>query len=162
MPRSSALKAGHLIPPRPDRLTTLPLTSYNSALRDRRLLNRCELNLYSQSVYLAQTFYQSERSYQQLWQKFTPLHDRILVRRVGRGRPPLVAALLSQTQPRTSRRRRSHLRRQRSAPTTKAKSFPLASKRATCILFAKYAGTEIKLDGDRLHHHEGRRSPGHP
>jgi chaperonin GroES len=52
--------------------------------------------------------------------------------------------------------RRKNPRRERSSPwakanrTTKAKVFPLDVKAGDRVLFGKYSGTEIKIDGEEL------------
>ena len=81
--------------------------------------------------------------------KFRPLHDRVLVRRTRpkRRRP---AASSSPTPPRKSPRRA------RSSPPAPASSredgkiTPLDVKAGDKILFGKWSGTEVKIDGEDL------------
>ena len=80
---------------------------------------------------------------------FRPLHDRVVVRRIEpKKRPP--AASSSPTPPRKSRRK---ARSSPSAPapaTRSGKLVPLDVKAGDRILFGKWSGTEVKIDGEDL------------
>ena len=81
--------------------------------------------------------------------KFRPLHDRVVVRRVEEDERP-TAASSSPTPPRKSRCR---ARSSPSAPapaTRRASSSPLDVKVGDRVLFGKWSGTEVKLDGEEL------------
>ena len=60
---------------------------------------------------------------------FTPLHDRILVRRVEEGEVISVG---------------------KGKSNAEGKVFPLDVKAGDSILFGKYSGTEIKIDGEEF------------
>jgi co-chaperonin GroES (HSP10) len=88
-------------------------------------------------------------------------HDRVLVRRVEAKRRPR-AASSSPTPPRKSRRRASHRRRPgRPRRERQAGSQPLDVKAGDRVLFGKWSGTEVKIDGEGPPDHEGKRHPGH-
>jgi len=81
--------------------------------------------------------------------KVKPLHDRILVKRIEEGEQ-VVGASSSRTPPRKSP---SRARWSRSAParsTTRASAWPSDVKDGDKILFGKYSGQEIKLDGEEF------------
>ena len=66
----------------------------------------------------------------------------------GRRLIPLVAASSFPTPPRTSRRRAKSISVGKGKSNDEGKVFPLAVKEGDRILFGKYSGTEIKLDGE--------------
>src|SRR5271154_2609846 len=79
--------------------------------------------------------------------KFTPLHDRILVRRVeevGTTRGGIIIPDSAKDKP--SEGEVISVGRGRS--NDEGKVFPLAVKEGDRILFGKYSGTEIKIDGE--------------
>jgi chaperonin GroES len=79
--------------------------------------------------------------------KFTPLHDRILVRRVeeaGITRGGLIIPDSAKDQPQEG----TVISVGKGKTNDEGKLFPLAVKEGDSILFGKYSGTEIKLDGD--------------
>ena len=96
--------------------------------------------------------------------KFRPLHDRVLVRRIEqRRRPP--AASSSPTPPRKSRRRAKSSPSAPAPANEDGKLTPLDVKAGDRILFGKWSGTEVKIDGEDLlimkesrhpRHHRGR------
>jgi chaperonin GroES len=77
---------------------------------------------------------------------FTPLHDRILVRReeeVGTTRGGLIIPDSAKDKPQEG----TVISVGRGKTNDKGKLFPLTLKEGDTILFGKYSGTEIKLDG---------------
>jgi len=79
--------------------------------------------------------------------KFTPLHDRILVRRVeeaGSTRGGLIIPDSAKDKPQEG----TVISVGKGKTNEEGKLFPLAVKEGDSILFGKYSGTEIKLDGD--------------
>jgi chaperonin GroES len=79
--------------------------------------------------------------------KFTPLHDRILVRRVeeaGTTRGGLIIPDSAKDKPQEG----TVISVGNGKTNDEGKLFPLAVKEGDSILFGKYSGTEIKLDGD--------------
>jgi chaperonin GroES len=79
--------------------------------------------------------------------KFTPLHDRILVRRVeeaGTTRGGLIIPDSAKDKPQEG----TVISVGKGKTNDEGKLFPLAVKEGDIILFGKYSGTEIKLDGE--------------
>ena len=76
-----------------------------------------------------------------------PLHDRILVKR-SRRRKRRTAASSSPTPPRRSPRRARSSRSGNGKVTDDGKKLPLDVKAGDRILFGKYSGSEVKLDGE--------------
>jgi chaperonin GroES len=79
--------------------------------------------------------------------KFTPLHDRILVRReeeVGTTRGGLIIPDSAKDKPQEG----TVISVGKGKTNEEGKLFPLAVKEGDTILFGKYSGTEIKLDGE--------------
>ena len=79
--------------------------------------------------------------------KFTPLHERILVRRVkeaGTTRGGLIIPDSAKDKPQEG----TVISVGNGKTNDEGKLFPLAVKEGDSILFGKYSGTEIKLDGD--------------
>jgi chaperonin GroES len=79
--------------------------------------------------------------------KFTPLHDRILVRReeeVGTTRGGLIIPDSAKDKPQEG----TIISVGKGKTNDEGKLFPLAVKDGDRILFGKYSGTEIKLDGE--------------
>jgi chaperonin GroES len=78
--------------------------------------------------------------------KFTPLHDRILVRReeeAGTTRGGLIIPDSAKDKPQEG----TVISVGNGKTNDEGKLFPLAVKEGDTILFGKYSGTEIKLDG---------------
>ena len=78
--------------------------------------------------------------------KLTPLHDRILVRRVeeaGTTRGGLIIPDSAKDKPQEG----TVISVGNGKTNDEGKLFPLAVKEGDSILFGKYSGTEIKLDG---------------
>jgi len=79
--------------------------------------------------------------------KFTPLHDRILVRRieeVGTTRGGLIIPDSAKDKPQEG----EVIAVGRGKVNDEGKVFPVSLKEDDRILFGKYSGTEIKLDGE--------------
>jgi chaperonin GroES len=79
--------------------------------------------------------------------KFTPLHDRILVRRteeVGTTRGGLIIPDSAKDKPQEG----EVISAGNGRTNDEGKLFPLTLKEGDLILFGKYSGTEIKLDGE--------------
>jgi chaperonin GroES len=79
--------------------------------------------------------------------KFTPLHDRILVRRVEEAettRGGIIIPDSAKDKPQEG----EVISAGKGKVNEDGKVFPLAVKEGDRILFGKYAGTEIKLDGE--------------
>ena len=79
--------------------------------------------------------------------KFTPLHDRILIRRVEEAettRGGLIIPDSAKDKPQEG----EVISVGRGKSNDEGKVFPLAVKEGDRVLFGKYAGTEIKLDGE--------------
>jgi chaperonin GroES len=79
--------------------------------------------------------------------KFTPLHDRILVRRIeeaGTTRGGLIIPDSAKDKPQEG----EVISIGRGKTNDEGKVFPLAVQQCDRILFGKYSGTEIKIDGE--------------
>src|ERR1700720_2892590 len=79
--------------------------------------------------------------------KFTPLHDRVLVRRIdddGTTRGGIIIPDSAKDKPSEG----EVIAVGRGKSNDEGKVFPLAVKEGDHILFGKYSGTEIKLDGE--------------
>jgi chaperonin GroES len=79
--------------------------------------------------------------------KFTPLHDRILIRRVEEAettRGGLIIPDSAKDKPQEG----EVISVGRGKSNDEGKVFPLAVREGDRVLFGKYAGTEIKLDGE--------------
>jgi len=79
--------------------------------------------------------------------KFTPLHDRILVRRVEEGDTTRGGIIIPDTA-KDKPQEGEVISAGKGKVNEDGKVFPLAVKEGDRILFGKYAGTEIKLDGE--------------
>ena len=81
--------------------------------------------------------------------KFTPLHDRILVRRIEEGettRGGIIIPDSAKDKPQEG----EVISTGNGRTNDEGKTFPLAVKEGDRILFGKYAGTEIKIDGEEF------------
>src|SRR5450432_4777821 len=79
--------------------------------------------------------------------KFTPLHDRLLVRRIEEGettRGGIIIPDSAKEKPQEG----EVISVGRGKSNDEGKVFPLVVKDGDRILFGKYSGTEIKLDGE--------------
>ncbi len=91
---------------------------------------------------------------------FTPLHDRILVRRIEEGetvRGGIIIPDSAKEKPQEG----EVIAVGKGKSNDEGKTFPLDVKAGDRVLFGKWAGTEIKIDGEELSDHAGRRSPRH-
>lgn len=79
--------------------------------------------------------------------KFTPLHDRILVRRVEETEVTRGGILIPDSA-KDKPQEGEVISAGKGKVNEDGKVFPLAVKEGDRILFGKYAGTEIKLDGE--------------
>jgi chaperonin GroES len=79
--------------------------------------------------------------------KFTPLHDRILVRRVEEASTTRGGILIPDSA-KDKPQEGGVISVGTGRSNEDGKVFPLAVKDGDHILFAKYAGTEIKIDGE--------------
>jgi chaperonin GroES len=81
--------------------------------------------------------------------KFTPLHDRILIRRVEEAettRGGIIIPDSAKDKPQEG----EVVSTGKGKVNEDGKVFPLAVKEGDRILFGKYAGTEIKIDGEEF------------
>ncbi len=92
---------------------------------------------------------------------FTPLHDRILVRRMEEGES-MRGGIIIPDSAKEKPQQGEVISVGKGKSNDEGKVFPLDVKAGDTILFGKYSGTEIKLDGEELPHHARRRSPRHP
>ena len=79
--------------------------------------------------------------------KFTPLHDRILVQRLEEGESMRGGIII----PDSAKEKPSQgkvISVGKGKSNDEGKVFPLDVKAGETVLFGKYSGTEIKLDGD--------------
>ena len=79
--------------------------------------------------------------------KFTPLHDRILVRRVEEAETPRGGIIIPDSA-KDKPQEGEVIAAGKGKVNEDGKVFPLAVKEGDRILFGKYSGTEIKLDGE--------------
>ncbi len=79
--------------------------------------------------------------------KFTPLHDRILVRRVEEATTTRGGIIIPDTA-KDKPQEGEVISVGKGRVNEDGKTFPLAVKDGDRILFGKYAGTEIKIDGE--------------
>jgi chaperonin GroES len=81
--------------------------------------------------------------------KFTPLHDRILVRRTEESEVTRGGILIPDSA-KDKPQEGEVISAGKGKINEDGKVFPLAVKEGDRILFGKYAGTEIKLDGEEF------------
>jgi len=79
--------------------------------------------------------------------KFTPLHDRILVRRVEEGES-IRGGIIIPDSAKEKPQQGEVISVGKGKSNDEGKVFPLDVKAGDTILFGKYSGTEIKLDGE--------------
>ena len=80
---------------------------------------------------------------------FTPLHDRILVRRVEEGET-LRGGIIIPDSAKEKPQQGEVISVGKGKSNDEGKVFPLDVKAGDNILFGKYSGTEIKLDGEEF------------
>ena len=78
---------------------------------------------------------------------FTPLHDRILVRRIEESETTRGGIIIPDTA-KDKPQEGEVISVGKGKVNDEGKVFPLAVKEGDRILFGKYSGTEIKLDGE--------------
>ena len=81
--------------------------------------------------------------------KFTPLHDRILVRRVEEGES-IRGGIIIPDSAKEKPQQGEVISVGKGKSNDEGKVFPLDVKAGDTILFGKYSGTEIKLDGEEF------------
>ena len=81
--------------------------------------------------------------------KFTPLHDRILVRRVEEAETTRGGIIIPDTA-KDKPQEGEVISVGKGKTNEKGETFPLAVKEGDRVLFGKYSGTEIKLDGEEF------------
>ena len=82
-------------------------------------------------------------------QKLTPLHDRILVRRIDEGETVRGGIIIPDTA-KEKPQEGEVIAVGKGKKNEDGKVFPLDVQEGDRILFGKYAGTEIKIDGEEL------------
>jgi chaperonin GroES len=81
--------------------------------------------------------------------KLTPLHDRIVVKRVAESETTKGGIIIPDTA-KDKPQEGEVIAVGKGKSNDEGKVFPLAVKAGDRILFGKYAGTEIKIDGEEL------------
>ena len=81
--------------------------------------------------------------------KFTPLHDRIVVRRTEEGET-MRGGIIIPDSAKEKPQQGEVIAVGKGKSTDKGEVFPLDVKAGDTILFGKYSGTEIKLDGEEF------------
>lgn len=81
--------------------------------------------------------------------KLTPLHDRIVVKRVAEQETTKGGIIIPDTA-KDKPQEGEVIAVGKGKSNDEGKVFPLAVKAGDRILFGKYAGTEIKIDGEEL------------
>ncbi len=79
--------------------------------------------------------------------KFTPLHDRILVKRTEEGET-MRGGIIIPDSAKEKPQQGEVIAVGKGKSNDKGETFPLDVKAGDTIMFGKYSGTEIKLDGD--------------
>jgi len=82
-------------------------------------------------------------------QKLTPLHDRILVRRIDEGETVRGGIIIPDTA-KEKPQEGEVIAVGKGKKNEDGKVFPLDVQEGDRILFGKYSGTEIKIDGEEL------------
>jgi chaperonin GroES len=80
---------------------------------------------------------------------FTPLHDRILVKRIEEGES-IRGGIIIPDSAKEKPQQGEVISVGKGKSNDEGKVFPLDVKAGDTILFGKYSGTEIKLDGDEF------------
>jgi len=81
---------------------------------------------------------------------FTPLHDRILVRRLEEGEIKLSSGIIIPDSAKEKPQEGKVIAVGKGKSNDEGKVFPLDVKAGDNILFGKYSGTEIKIDGEEF------------
>jgi chaperonin GroES len=85
---------------------------------------------------------------QHMSQKFTPLHDRVLLRRVSEGETVRGGIIIPDTA--KEKPQEGVVIAVGTGKFEKGQTIPLAVKEGDRVLFGKYAGTEIKIEGEEF------------
>jgi chaperonin GroES len=80
---------------------------------------------------------------------FTPLHDRILVKRIEEGES-IRGGIIIPDSAKEKPQQGEVISVGKGKSNDEGKVFPLDVKAGDTVLFGKYSGTEIKLDGDEF------------
>ena len=91
---------------------------------------------------------------------FKPLHDRVLVKRVE-GEDKTKGGLIIPDSAKEKPAEGEVIACGEGARKDSGELIPMSVKAGDRILFGKWSGTEVTLDGEELHHHEGKRHPRH-
>ena len=83
-----------------------------------------------------------------------PLHDRVIVQRLDEGEQRIGGIIIPDTA-KEKPQQGTVIAAGNGKANASGKRVPLDVKTGDRILFGKYAGQEIKLDGQELLHHEG-------
>ena len=81
-------------------------------------------------------------------QKFTPLHDRVLIRRVQEGETVRGGIIIPDTA--KEKPQEGVVIAAGTGKFEKGQTIPLAVKEGDRVLFGKYAGNEIKIDNEEF------------
>jgi chaperonin GroES len=81
---------------------------------------------------------------------FTPLHDRILVRRLEEGEIKLSSGIIIPDSAKEKPQEGEVIAVGKGKSNDKGETFPLDVKPGDKVLFGKYSGTEIKIDGEEF------------
>lgn len=81
-------------------------------------------------------------------QKFTPLHDRVLLRRIEESETIRGGIIIPDTA--KEKPQEGVILAVGTGKFEKGQTIPLAVKEGDHVLFGKYAGTEIKIEGEEL------------
>jgi chaperonin GroES len=81
-------------------------------------------------------------------QKFTPLHDRVVIRRVEEAETVRGGIIIPDSA--KEKPQEGLVLAAGTGKFEKGQTIPLAVKEGDHVLFGKYAGTEIKIDGEEL------------
>jgi chaperonin GroES len=81
-------------------------------------------------------------------QKFTPLHDRVLLRRISEGETVRGGIIIPDTA--KEKPQEGVVIAVGTGKFEKGQTIPLAVKEGDRVLFGKYAGTEIKIEGEEF------------
>ena len=81
-------------------------------------------------------------------QKFTPLHDRVLLRRIEEAETVRGGIIIPDTA--KEKPQEGIVLAAGTGKYEKGQTIPLAVKEGDRVLFGKYAGTEIKIEGEEL------------
>ncbi len=90
--------------------------------------------------------------------KFRPLHDRVVVRRIEEDTKTAGGIIIPDTA-KEKPMQGEIIAVGPGARDESGKLIPLDVRKGDRVLFGKWSGTEVKIDGDELAHHEGERHP---